>query len=133
MRLSCGELARWADDDRHAQPHRRRRPARTHLPAGSILGRRRPAYRYLHVAVQRRGRPTELLAPQPGDAFFATWTLDCAIPAIPSGRDVRATHIQGRPDGRFMYLCGAPSATPEPLGICCVERVAAHVGVAVGL
>ncbi|GGS73747.1 hypothetical protein GCM10010222_13390 [Streptomyces tanashiensis] len=35
------------------------------------------AYRNVHVAVQRRDRPAELLDPQPRDAASATWTLEC--------------------------------------------------------
>lgn len=73
-------------------------------PPEAFSGADVPEYRNIHVAVQRRDRPAELLAPQPGDAVFATWTLDCAMPATPSGRDVRGAHIQGRPGGRFIYL-----------------------------
>ncbi|WP_328876933.1 DUF5990 family protein [Streptomyces sp. NBC_00299] len=58
-------------------------------PPEALSGAEVPEYRYIHIAVQRRDRPTELLAPQPRDAVFATWTLDCAMPATPSGRDVR--------------------------------------------
>jgi hypothetical protein len=56
----------------------------------------------VHVAVQRRDRPDELLDPQPGDAERAAWTLDCKVT---DDGDVRGRHIQGRRAGeRFIYL-----------------------------
>jgi hypothetical protein len=58
----------------------------------------------VHVAVQRRARPAELLDPQPGDAPAATWTLDCAIRTTPAGPDVTGPYIQGGPGARFVYL-----------------------------
>ena len=56
----------------------------------------------IHVAVQRRGRPDELLGLQPGDAESASWTLDCT--AAPDPVDIKGPYIQGRPGGRFIYL-----------------------------
>ncbi|MFJ2833098.1 DUF5990 family protein [Streptomyces sp. NPDC087263] len=70
----------------------------------AIPGNDVPAYRNIHVAVQRRERPTELLDSQPGDAASATWTLECATSASPSGTDVKGPYVQGRPGGRFIYL-----------------------------
>jgi hypothetical protein len=58
----------------------------------------------IHVAVQRRGRPGELLDLVPGDAPSATWTLDCQAVATTSGCDFKGPHIQGPPAGRFIYL-----------------------------
>lgn len=58
------------------------------------------AYENIHVAVQRRGRPAELLDPQPGDAPSATWTLECSS----AGGDVTGPYVQGRPGERFVYL-----------------------------
>ncbi|WP_405590233.1 DUF5990 family protein [Streptomyces sp. NBC_01092] len=63
-----------------------------------------PAYRNIHVAVQRRDRPAELLDPQPGDAPSATWTLECTTTATPTGIDVKGPYVQGRLGGRFIYL-----------------------------
>ncbi|MFE7511652.1 DUF5990 family protein [Streptomyces sp. NPDC057540] len=63
------------------------------------------AHRNVHVAVQRRDRPAELLDPQPGDAVRATWTLECTTVASPAGGpDVKGPYIQGRPGSRFIYL-----------------------------
>ncbi|MFD8003982.1 DUF5990 family protein [Streptomyces mirabilis] len=62
------------------------------------------AYRNIHVAIQRRGRPSELLAPQPGNALAVSWTLECTANASPAGTDVKGPYVQGRPDGRFIYL-----------------------------
>jgi hypothetical protein len=59
-----------------------------------------PGYSNIHVGVQRKNRPDELLDVQPGDATRAVWTLDCSINAA----DVRGPYIQGPPGGRFIYL-----------------------------
>lgn len=60
--------------------------------------------RNVHVAVQRRDRPAELLDPRPGDARTATWTLDCTAQLSATGIDVRGPYVQGRPGRRFIYL-----------------------------
>ncbi|MER5600162.1 DUF5990 family protein [Streptomyces sp. NPDC002265] len=60
-------------------------------------------YRNIHVAVQRRDRPAELLGPQPGNADAASWTLECTTTASPAGTDVNGPYVQGRPGGRFIY------------------------------
>ncbi|MDT9700884.1 DUF5990 family protein [Streptomyces sp. P17] len=67
---------------------------------GLTVGGEDPVYRNVHVAVQRRGRPAELLDLQPGDAPHATWTLECTT----TGMDVRGPYVQGRPGERFIYL-----------------------------
>jgi hypothetical protein len=59
-----------------------------------------PSYANVHVAVQRRDRPAELLDPQPGDAARASWTLECTV----TGTDVKGPFVQGRPGNRFVYL-----------------------------
>jgi Family of unknown function (DUF5990) len=59
-----------------------------------------PGYTNVHVGVQRKGRPAELLDLHPGDAAQAVWTLDCTV----DGADVRGPYIQGPPSGRFVYL-----------------------------
>ncbi len=64
----------------------------------------RAAHRNIHVAVQRRNRPAELLDPQPGNAASATWTLECTTTASPAGLDVKGPYVQGGPGGRFIYL-----------------------------
>ncbi|MER6437882.1 DUF5990 family protein [Streptomyces sp. NPDC001185] len=63
-----------------------------------------PAYRNIHVAVQRRDRPAELLDPQPGDAPSATWTLPCTATASPAGTRVQGPYVQDRLGRRFVYL-----------------------------
>ncbi|MDX3522593.1 DUF5990 family protein [Streptomyces scabiei] len=63
-----------------------------------------PAYDNLHVAVQRRDRPAELLDPQPGDAPSATWTLECTTGAPPAGAGISGPHVQNRLGRRFVYL-----------------------------
>ncbi|MFJ4833417.1 DUF5990 family protein [Streptomyces sp. NPDC088747] len=61
-------------------------------------------YENVHVAVQRRDRPAELLDPQPADAASATWTLECSTAPTPTGTDVKGPYIQDRLGRRFIYL-----------------------------
>ncbi|GAA1106622.1 DUF5990 family protein [Kitasatospora arboriphila] len=58
----------------------------------------------IHVGVQRRGRPEELLGLQPGDAPSASWTLRCTAVRGPRGVDLRGPHLQGGPYARFVHL-----------------------------
>jgi hypothetical protein len=59
-----------------------------------------PGYANVHVGMQTKRRPPELLDLQPGDAAQATWTVDCEV----NGSDIRGPYIQGRPGERFIYL-----------------------------
>jgi Family of unknown function (DUF5990) len=59
-----------------------------------------PGYTNVHVGMQTKRRPPELLNLQPGDAAEVTWTIDCEV----TGSDVRGPYIQGRPGDRFIYL-----------------------------
>src|SRR6266542_6674091 len=61
-------------------------------------------YHNIHVGVQRRSRRDELLDLVPGDAPYATWTVDCTAMPTPTGVDLRGPYIQGPPGGRFIYL-----------------------------
>jgi len=61
-------------------------------------------YHNIHVGVQRRNRRDELLDLVPGDALYATWTVDWTAVAAPTGVDLRGRYIQGPPGGRFIYL-----------------------------
>lgn len=63
-----------------------------------------PAYGNVHIAVQRRDRPAELLEPQPGDAPSATWTLECTTSSSPTGTEVKGPYVQDRLGRRFVYL-----------------------------
>ncbi|MFF6786400.1 DUF5990 family protein [Streptomyces sp. NPDC012510] len=69
-------------------------------PAGAKV----PTYGNIHVAVQRRDRPAELLEPQPGDAPSATWTLECTTSVSPTGIEVKGPYLQDRLGRRFIYL-----------------------------
>jgi hypothetical protein len=60
-----------------------------------------PGYRNVHVGVQRRGKPAELLDPQPADAAEVAWTFDATIT---NGLDVHGPFVQGGPGKRFIYL-----------------------------
>jgi Family of unknown function (DUF5990) len=64
-----------------------------------------PGYENIHVAVQRRAKPGELLGLTPGDAPNAAWTLECAARPSPDGTtELTGPYVQGRPGGRFVYL-----------------------------
>jgi hypothetical protein len=63
-------------------------------------GRNFPGYSNVHVGMQTKRRPPELLNLQPGDASVVSWTVDCEV----NGSDVRGPYIQGRPGDRFIYL-----------------------------
>jgi hypothetical protein len=74
-------------------------PGRTCAPAPSF-----PGYENIHVGVQRRNRPAELLGLAAGDAPSVSWTLACELVDTPSGVDFKGPHLQGRPGERFIYL-----------------------------
>ena len=88
--------------------------ARMHLRIDAIdlPGRTFPApadkpvatYDNVHVAVQRRDRPAELLDPQPGDGSSAIWTLECVAEVTPDGVVVTGPYVQHRMGLRFVYL-----------------------------
>ena len=61
-------------------------------------------HRDIHVGVQRRGRPDELLGLCPGDAPSATWELEVTATPVEGGWDLRGPYVQGRPGDRFVYL-----------------------------
>jgi hypothetical protein len=63
-----------------------------------------PGYEHIHVAVQRRNRPSELLGLVPGDARSAEWSVDCDIVDTAGGIDFKGPYISGRPHERFIYL-----------------------------
>jgi hypothetical protein len=58
----------------------------------------------VHVGVQRRAKPAELLDLTPGDAVEATWTLECTAGEGPDGFDIKGPYVQGPVGGRFVYL-----------------------------
>jgi hypothetical protein len=59
-----------------------------------------PGYSNVHIGMQTKRRPPELLNLQPGDATTVTWAIDCEV----NGPDVRGPYIQGGPGDRFIYL-----------------------------
>ncbi|WUH90180.1 DUF5990 family protein [Streptomyces sp. NBC_00433] len=61
-------------------------------------------HRNVHVGVQRRGRPDELLGLSPGDASSAVWEVEVTATPVEGGWDLRGPYVQGRPGGRFLYL-----------------------------
>ena len=63
-----------------------------------------PGYGNIHVGVQRRRHPDELLGLTPGDAPAATWTFTCDVIETANGVDFKSTYVEGRPHERFIYL-----------------------------
>lgn len=79
----------------------------TDLPGSTCVPSpdRPEGYHNIHVGVQRRGKPAELLGVVPGDAPGVTWTLDATATGTTGGEtDLRGPYIQGPPGGRFIYL-----------------------------
>jgi hypothetical protein len=58
----------------------------------------------IHVAVQRRNKPADLLGLVRGDAETAEWELECTATEGSSGIDVKGPFVQGGSGGRFIYL-----------------------------
>ncbi len=58
----------------------------------------------IHVGVQRRGKPGELLGLVRGDAPSAMWSLPSSLTTTEWGFDFKGPYIQGPPRGRFIYL-----------------------------
>jgi hypothetical protein len=61
-------------------------------------------YRDIHVGVQRRNAPDELLDMVGADVGSARWTLDCEVLRTPDGLGLRGRYLSGPPAGRFIYL-----------------------------
>jgi hypothetical protein len=61
-------------------------------------------HKNIHVAVQGRKGPQDLLGVTPGDASGAVWDLECEAIGEPPGTDLRGPQIQGGPGNRFIYL-----------------------------
>ena len=77
-----------------------------------------PERRHVHVGVQRRGAPSEVLDPVPGDAESASWSLACVgRPGPEGGTDLRGPYVQGPPGGRFVYLTWGDVPPGEPFAM----------------
>ncbi|MDF9872538.1 hypothetical protein BCL80_101496 [Streptomyces avidinii] len=74
-------------------------PGRTCGPDTDFAG-----FDNVHVGVQRKDRPGELLGLHPGDAARASWTLDCTAVSTTEGVEVSGPYIQNRLGGRFVHL-----------------------------
>ena len=75
------------------------------ITADRLPGADRLGHDNIHVAVQRRAKPGELLGLTRGDAPTAEWTVECAVRPGPDGApDVTGPYVQGPPGGRFVYL-----------------------------
>ncbi len=58
----------------------------------------------IHVGIQRRGKPHEILDLVPGDAETARWELTANLEQKAGAWDILGRYIQGPPRGRFIYL-----------------------------
>jgi hypothetical protein len=68
-------------------------------PGGPAHGQRN-----IHVGVQPRGNPHDLLGLHSGDAARACWTFPATTVRTAAGIDLKGRYIHGRPGGRFIYL-----------------------------
>lgn len=74
-------------------------PGRTCGPDTDFAG-----FDNIHVGVQRKDHPGELLGLHPGDAERASWDLDCTVASTAEGVEVSGPYVQDRLGGRFVYL-----------------------------
>jgi hypothetical protein len=58
----------------------------------------------VHVAVQRRAKPAELLDLTPADVLEVAWSLECTVDEGPDGFDIKGPYVQGPAGARFIYL-----------------------------
>jgi len=63
-----------------------------------------PGYDNIHVGVQRKDKPSELLDVQRADAARASWTMECQAVQGEAGLVLSGRYIQNRLGGRFVYL-----------------------------
>ena len=66
----------------------------------------------VHVGVQRRSKPGELLGLVQGDAESAAWTLECTVEVTSDALDLRGPYIQGPTGARFVYLSWGAAVRP---------------------
>ena len=63
-----------------------------------------PGYDNVHVGVQAKDAPSELLELQPADAERVSWSLSCTAATTDRGLVLSGPYIQNRLGGRFVYL-----------------------------
>ena len=77
----------------------------TNLPGrNSVADENFPGYDNIHVGIQRRNRPNDVIDLYAGDSPAAVWTFDATVVAASPGPDIRGPFIQGGPGQRFIYL-----------------------------
>ena len=63
-----------------------------------------PGYDNIHVGIQRRNRPEDVVDLFAADSPAAVWTFDATVVAGLPEPDIRGPYIQGGPGQRFIYL-----------------------------
>jgi hypothetical protein len=63
-----------------------------------------PGYDNIHVGIQRRNRPEDVVDLFAADSPAAVWTFDATVVAGLPEPDIRGPYIQGSPGQRFIYL-----------------------------
>ncbi|MEV8565358.1 DUF5990 family protein [Streptomyces sp. NPDC051322] len=58
----------------------------------------------IHVGVQARNRPDEVIGLHSGDSASAAWTLDCTVTTDAGDVALTGPYVQNRLGGRFVYL-----------------------------
>lgn len=74
-------------------------PGRDWHPDGPVARQRN-----VHVGVQSRTKPAELLGLSRGDEPTAAWAFQATTVPTAAGIDIKGPYVQGRPGGRFIYL-----------------------------
>ncbi len=84
-------------------------PGRTCGPSPDQPG----GYHNIHVAVQGRKGPQDLLGLVAADAASVTWELACDVVTPPPATDFRGPQIQGSPGKRFVYITWGTVDEPD--------------------
>jgi hypothetical protein len=112
----CQPGNRYLDNPAHDEVEAILRPVTGRRAAGRSAGRdpsgiqirieasRLPGRRDIHVGVQRRNDPGDLLGLRCGDAATAVWAFPATTVPTPAGMDLKGPYIHGRPGARFIYL-----------------------------
>ncbi|WP_328535418.1 DUF5990 family protein [Streptomyces sp. NBC_00344] len=58
----------------------------------------------IHVGVQARNKPDEVIALHAGDSASAVWTLECTAVPASTGTTITGPYVQNGLGGRFVYL-----------------------------
>jgi hypothetical protein len=99
-----------------------KRPLRIRIEGSSLPGRTFCEYQHVHVGVQCRAEPVDLV---PGDAAAAVFEFDVDILAVDGRWDFRGPYVHGRRAERFLYLAWGDH--PSDGGFVMFRRAKLHL------